>query len=101
MMTTCFFGNFCDDLGNHPSSGLKSIGKKGIFFSLGSMGDTFLMTQILQANVVNNCNHDDYFEKLLITGKEMVDYIADYLENIRDRRVFPEVSLHTLELGSM
>ena len=24
-------------------------------------------------------------------GKEMVDYIADYLENIRDRRVFPEV----------
>ena len=27
----------------------------------------------------------------MITGKEMVDYIADYLENIRDRRVFPEV----------
>ena len=25
------------------------------------------------------------------TGKEMVDYIADYLENIRDRRVFPDV----------
>jgi hypothetical protein len=24
-------------------------------------------------------------------GKEMVDYIADYLENIRDRRVFPQV----------
>ncbi|CAO1398756.1 unnamed protein product [Diamesa serratosioi] len=24
-------------------------------------------------------------------GKEMVDYIADYLENIRDRRVFPNV----------
>ena len=24
-------------------------------------------------------------------GKEMVDYIADYLENIRDRRVFPDV----------
>ena len=27
----------------------------------------------------------------LFLGKEMVDYIADYLENIRDRRVFPEV----------
>ena len=26
-----------------------------------------------------------------ISGKEMVDYIADYLENIRDRRVFPDV----------
>ncbi len=26
-----------------------------------------------------------------LTGKEMVDYIADYLENIRDRRVFPDV----------
>lgn len=25
-------------------------------------------------------------------GKEMVDYIADYLENIRERRVFPDVS---------
>lgn len=24
-------------------------------------------------------------------GKEMVDYIADYLENIRDRQVFPNV----------
>ena len=27
----------------------------------------------------------------MCTGKEMVDYIADYLENIRDRRVFPDV----------
>lgn len=26
-----------------------------------------------------------------MAGKEMVDYIADYLENIRDRRVFPNV----------
>jgi aromatic-L-amino-acid decarboxylase len=25
-------------------------------------------------------------------GKEMVDYVADYLENIRDRRPFPDVS---------
>jgi len=25
-------------------------------------------------------------------GKEMIDFVADYLENIRDRRVFPEVS---------
>ena len=24
-------------------------------------------------------------------GKEMVDYIADYLETIRERRVFPDV----------
>jgi hypothetical protein len=29
---------------------------------------------------------------LLLTGKEMVDYIADYLEHIRDRRVYPEVA---------
>lgn len=27
-----------------------------------------------------------------VSGKEMVDYIADYLENIRSRRVFPDVS---------
>ncbi|XP_071537873.1 aromatic-L-amino-acid decarboxylase isoform X2 [Panulirus ornatus] len=26
------------------------------------------------------------------TGKEMVDYIADYLETIRERRVFPDVN---------
>ena len=26
-----------------------------------------------------------------LIGKEMVDYIADYLENIRDRHVFPAV----------
>ena len=26
-----------------------------------------------------------------VAGKEMVDYIADYLESIRDRRVFPDV----------
>ena len=26
------------------------------------------------------------------TGKEMVDYIADYLKNIRNRRVLPNVS---------
>ena len=25
-------------------------------------------------------------------GKEMVDYIADYMENIQGRRVLPEVS---------
>lgn len=24
-------------------------------------------------------------------GKQMVDYVADYLENIRDRRAFPSV----------
>ena len=24
-------------------------------------------------------------------GKEMVDYIADYLETVRERRVFPDV----------
>ncbi|KAH3790454.1 hypothetical protein DPMN_168654 [Dreissena polymorpha] len=24
-------------------------------------------------------------------GKEMIDYVADYLENIRERRVFPTV----------
>ncbi|XP_031616501.1 histidine decarboxylase isoform X2 [Contarinia nasturtii] len=32
-------------------------------------------------------NFDEYRKH----GKEMVDYIADYLENIRDRRVFPNV----------
>ena len=26
------------------------------------------------------------------TGKEMVDYIANYLQTIRSRRVFPDVS---------
>ena len=26
------------------------------------------------------------------SGKEMIDFIADYLENIRSRRVFPDVS---------
>jgi len=27
----------------------------------------------------------------ILLGKEMVDYIADYLQNIRERRVFPAV----------
>ena len=27
----------------------------------------------------------------IFIGKEMVDYIADYLETIRERRVFPDV----------
>ena len=27
-----------------------------------------------------------------ITGKQLIDYIADYLDNIRERRVFPDVS---------
>ena len=30
-------------------------------------------------------------------GKEMVDYIADYMENLRDRRVFPTVKLGYLQ----
>ncbi|ESO93106.1 hypothetical protein LOTGIDRAFT_119964, partial [Lottia gigantea] len=29
--------------------------------------------------------------QFVFAGKEMVDYIADYLENIRSRRVFPDV----------
>ena len=29
---------------------------------------------------------------MAVTGKEVVDYIADYLENIRERRVFPDVT---------
>ena len=33
----------------------------------------------------NLSNHID------LVGKEMVDYIANYLENIRERRVFPDV----------
>jgi len=32
-----------------------------------------------------------YAMNIHILGKEMVDYIADYLENIRQRRVFPDV----------
>ncbi|CAH1788310.1 unnamed protein product [Owenia fusiformis] len=32
------------------------------------------------------------FDEYRKRGKEMVDYIADYLENIRSRRVFPNVS---------
>jgi hypothetical protein len=41
--------------------------------------------------------NNDTFEELertislLLTGKEMVDYIADYLEHIRERRVYPAV----------
>ncbi|XKL65837.1 hypothetical protein PGB90_009257 [Kerria lacca] len=31
------------------------------------------------------------FAEYRLRGKEMVDYIADYLENIRDRRVYPNV----------
>ncbi|XP_063237906.1 histidine decarboxylase [Bacillus rossius redtenbacheri] len=31
------------------------------------------------------------FDEYRRRGKEMVDYIADYLENIRERRVFPDV----------
>ncbi|KFB44891.1 aromatic amino acid decarboxylase [Anopheles sinensis] len=31
------------------------------------------------------------FDEYRRRGKEMVDYIADYLQNIRERRVFPEV----------
>ncbi|KAK7585896.1 hypothetical protein V9T40_000075 [Parthenolecanium corni] len=31
------------------------------------------------------------FNEYRIRGKEMVDYIADYLENIRSRRVYPDV----------
>ncbi len=32
------------------------------------------------------------FDEYRIKGKEMVDYIADYLQNIRQRRVFPDVA---------
>ena len=32
------------------------------------------------------------FNEYRVRGKEMVDYIADYLENIRERRVFPDVA---------
>lgn len=28
---------------------------------------------------------------VMLPGKELIDYIADYLENIRERRVFPDV----------
>lgn len=35
------------------------------------------------------CHRNCYFN--LYPGKEMVDYIADYLQNIRQRRVFPDV----------
>ncbi|KAG4077649.1 hypothetical protein HA402_012960, partial [Bradysia odoriphaga] len=34
---------------------------------------------------------DIIMSEFCVIGKEMVDYIADYLENIRDRRVFPNV----------
>lgn len=32
-----------------------------------------------------------YLLFLVFLGKELVDYIADYLENVRDRRVYPDV----------
>jgi histidine decarboxylase len=31
-------------------------------------------------------------EEYRVKGKEVVDYIADYLKNIRERRVFPDVT---------
>jgi histidine decarboxylase len=31
------------------------------------------------------------FDEYRLRGKETIDYIADYLQNIRQRRVFPEV----------
>lgn len=47
-------------------------------------------------NQVNNSAINCKFNVFLtiigfISGKEMVDYIADYLETIRERRVFPDV----------
>lgn len=32
------------------------------------------------------------FDEYRVKGKEVVDYIADYLEHIRERRVFPDVT---------
>jgi histidine decarboxylase len=32
------------------------------------------------------------FDEYRIKGKETIDYIADYLQNIRQRRVFPDVA---------
>ncbi|OQV26042.1 Histidine decarboxylase [Hypsibius exemplaris] len=39
------------------------------------------------AETIHNMDFAEYRKR----GKEMVDYIADYLENIRSRRVFPNV----------
>lgn len=35
--------------------------------------------------------HPKHFGWFVFAGKEMVDYIADYLQNIRERRVLPDV----------
>ena len=37
-------------------------------------------------------NTEVYIANTVFTGKEMVDYITDYLENIRNRKVFPSVT---------
>lgn len=42
-------------------------------------------------NKMSNINSVLLKNSFCILGKEMVDYIADYLENIRSRRVFPNV----------
>ena len=48
--------------------------------------DFLVDDRILIKKLFKTIEFDDWF-----LGKEMVDYIADYLENIRDRRVFPDV----------
>ena len=42
-------------------------------------------------SIINNYALLELCIKSIHSGKEMVDYIADYLENIRERRVFPDV----------
>lgn len=41
--------------------------------------------------MVNSILSTDCFSSFPLSGKELVDYIADYLETIRTRRVFPNV----------
>lgn len=48
----------------------------------------------MQAFFSNKDSFEDQVHSIsvLLTGKEMVDYIADYLEHIRERRVYPAVA---------
>jgi histidine decarboxylase len=46
---------------------------------------------LTSAVLIRQLNLHDFLILSLCAGKEMVDYIADYLETIRDRRVFPDV----------
>ena len=56
-------------------------------------GDEFRERGILQPLYTRiPLNTEVHISNTTFTGKEMVDYVTDYLENIRNRKVFPSVT---------